>query len=302
MSAVWCRPLVYVGLAILAVAASQVSAAEPVRAKGTVATVDQQLTSRSRPETAPVATNPAEHPLDSVIDYARNEQEYLRQTLRDFSCRLVKRERIEGFLQDYQYINMWVREEARQGDGIVQPMSIFLEFLGPKKVAGRRVLFIEGENDGKMMVRNGGKHFDYVTVNIDPDGESARDESLVPITQSGFNRILAQMINVLERHRKADPSGTNTQVKRIMGAKINKRSASVVRIVHPQKQPGLEFHEANVFVDDELRVPVRVDFSLWPTRPGQKPQLTAEYTYTELKLNPNLPDSTFSPARLKSGR
>lgn len=302
MLAVWCRPLVHAWFAILALTVSQLAAAEPVRAKGTGATVDQQLTSRSRPETAPLANNPAEHPLHSVIEYARGEQDYLRQTLRDFSCRLVKRERIEGFLQDYQYINMWVREEARQGDPVVRPMSIYLEFLGPQKVAGRRVLFIEGENDGKMMVRNGGKHFDYVTVNIEPDGESAREESLVPITQSGFNRILAQMIDVLERHRRADPSGANTQVKRIVGAKINKRPSSVIRIVHPRKQPGLEFHEANVFVDDELRVPVRVDFSLWPTRANQKPPLAAEYTYTELKLNPNLPDSTFSPARLKSSR
>ncbi len=222
-------------------------------AKEAGAKVEQKLTSRSRPESAPLSATPLKHPLNSVITYARGEQEYLQKTLHDFSCRLVKRKRIEGFLQDYEYINMWVREEARQDNRVTQPMSIYLEFLGPQKVAGRRVLFIEGENDGKMMVRNGGKHFDYVTVNIAPDSDSAREESLVPITQSGFNRVLAQMIDVLERHRKADPSGTNTQVKRIVGAKINKRPASVIHIVHPQKQAGLEFHEANVFVDDELR-------------------------------------------------
>ena len=101
-------------------------------------------------------------------------------------------------------------------------MSIYLEFLGPQKVAGRRVLFIEGENDGKMMVRNGGKHFDYVTVNIAPDSDSAREESLVPITQSGFNRMLAQMIDVSgttpqgrpQRHEhpgEADRGGKNQQ-------------------------------------------------------------------------------------------
>jgi hypothetical protein len=302
MPAVWRRPLVYAWFAVWALTASRSAAAEPLPANAAGATVEQKLTSRSRPESAPLSAPPAEHPLSSVITYARGEQEYLRNTLRDFSCRLVKRERIEGFLQDYVYINMWVREEGRQGNRVTQPMSIYLEFLGPQKVAGRRVLFIEGENDGKMMVRNGGKHFDYVTVNIAPDSDSAREESLVPITQSGFNRVLAQMIDVLERHRKADPSGTNTQVKRIAGAKINKRPASVIHIVHPQKQAGLEFHEANVFVDDELRVPVRVDFSLWPSRANQKPPLAAEYTYTELQLNPNLPDSTFSRARVKSSR
>jgi hypothetical protein len=245
---------------------------------------------------------PIDHPLHSILEYARRERDYLRATLRDFSCRLVKRERIDGFLQDYQYIDMWVRESQSDGGRLVQPLSIYLHFLGPEKIAGRRVLYIEGQNDDKMLVRNGGRHFDYIVVNIDPYGESARDESLVPITQSGFNRVLAQMIAVLERHAQADPGGGNTKVERIEGAKINKRPASVVRITHPQKQPGLEFHVANVFVDDELRVPVRVDFSLWPNRPGQQPPLLAEYTYTQLTLNPNLPDSTFNKAHLRSSR
>ncbi len=243
-----------------------------------------------------------EHPLHWVLQFARQEQAYLKGTVRDFTCRLVKRERIGGFLQDYQYIDMCAREEIRQGDQVVQPMSIFLHFLGPKNVAGRKVLYIDGQNDGRMMVRNGGKHFDYVIVNIDPNGDTAREESLVPITESGFNRVLSQMINVLERHVKADPSGENTKVERIPGAKINKRPVSIIRIVHAQHEDGLEFHVANVFLDDELRVPVRVDFSLWPSRPNQEPPLLAEYTYTDLQINVNLPDNTFSRAQLRAGR
>jgi hypothetical protein len=260
----------------------------------------RQVTARYKPATPRSQSAAAEHPLKPVLEYALREQAYLRETLRDFTCRLVKRERINGILQDYNHIDMMVREEIREGERIVQPFSIYLEFLAPPRVAGRRVLYGDGQNDGKMKVRNGGKHFEYVVVDIDPNGESARDESLVPITQSGFNRVLNQMIAVLERHMRADPTGENTKVERIAGARINKRPCTVVRVVHPRKQDGLEFHVANVFVDDELRVPVRVDFSLWPTRPNQTPPLLAEYTYTNLRLNVGIPDSVFTEAYLRA--
>lgn len=174
-----------------------------------------------------------------------------------------------------------------------------MQFLAPKNVAGRRVLYVDGQHNNKMLVRNGGKHFDYVVVDLDPYGKTAMDESLVPVTQSGFNQILAQMIAVLERHVAIDPSGANTEVQQIKGAKLNQRACSVIRITHPTRQQGLEFHRVNVFVDDELHVPVRVDYMDWPRKPGGEAPLIAEYTYTNLQMNVGLPDRTFNPHRLK---
>lgn len=287
--------------ALLAAAARQVCA-QSLAANDAGASKSTDRTAKYRPLSPAVPGAAKEHPLTSVLKYARAEQIYLREAVHDFTCRLVKRERIDGILQDYQYIDMKVREEVRGSGRVISPLSINLHFLGPANVAGRRVIYVAGRNDGKMLVRNGGKHFDYVVVQIEPWGESAQKESLVPITESGFNQVLAHMIDVLDQHVQADPSGENTQVERLAGAKLNKRACSVIRIVHPKKQDGLDFHVANVFIDDELRVPVRVDFSDWPRRPNQPPPLLAEYTYTELQLNVNLPDATFKPAALRGNR
>ena len=179
------------------------------------ALVDQLADPSERPARyTPTAISPTslpeDHPLASVLRFARDEQNYLRRAVRDFTCRLVKRERIDGILQDYCHIDMSVREEVR-GGAIDRPMSIYLQFLAPRNVAGRRVLYVAGQNEGKMLVRNGGRHFDYVVVEIDP-WEKARKESLVPITQSGFNQVLGQMIDILQRHAQADPTGQNTRV------------------------------------------------------------------------------------------
>ncbi len=238
------------------------------------------------------------HPLAAVLQYARQEEAYLHQNVRDFTCRLVKRERIDGSLQDYQFIDVQLRE-PRSAAGASQPLSIFMRFMAPSEFVGRRVLYVAGQNDGKMLVRKGGKRFEYVVVELNPLGDAARDQSLVPVTECGFSQILGHMIQILEQHAQTDPTGENTKVQRIAGAKINNRPCDVVRITHPVMQKGLRFHVANVFVDDELHVPVRVDFSEWPLREGQPPRLTAEYTYTDLKLNVNLTDAAFDPSLLR---
>jgi hypothetical protein len=247
----------------------------------------------------PPNTDP-QHPLTPVLEFARKEQAFLRNTVKGFTCRLVKRERIEGTLQDYHYIDMEVREEIRNGERIEKPLSIFLKFLGPDDVAGRRVLYVEGQNDGKMVVRNGGRRFAHVVVKIDPRGERASRESLVPITEIGFEQLLSRMIVILETHTRVDATGENTHVRRITDARLDKRPCTVIRITHPEKQVGLNFHEANVFVDDALHVPVRVAYSDWPEQPGAAPRLMAEYTYTSLELNPTLGDDHFDPALLRS--
>jgi len=265
-----------------------------------IAETPQSTTSRVsnyRPDVAG-----AKQPLTAVIEYARREQQYMNRMVRDFTCRLVKRERINGVLQEMHFIDMEVREAQSDGGQLVRPLSIYLHFLGPKNVLDRRVIFVEGANQGKILVRNGGKHFDYVIADVDPNSEAAREETLVPVTGIGFNRLLAHMIDVLDKHRQIDVTGENTTAERIRGAKINGRECTVIRITHPQPMQGLEFHQANVFVDDELHAPVRVDYSDWPKIEGRPAPLIAEYTYTNLKLNVDLPDSTFSTARLRGGQ
>jgi hypothetical protein len=223
----------------------------------------------------------------------------LQQNVRDFTCRLTKRERIDGRLQDYYYINMHVREEVYSGTRVVRPLSVLLEFLSPSEIAGRKVLFVTGQNDNKMLVRKGGKRFSFLVVDLDPLGPSAQQESLIPVTEMGFQHHLGRTLRVLEHDMVVDPSGENTKVKHIQGASINGRSCQVIRITHPQRRQGLQFFQANMYVDSQLHVPVRTDAYGWPEQADQEPPLLAEYTYTNLKLNVNLSDALFEPGILR---
>jgi hypothetical protein len=248
----------------------------------------------------PAPSSATQHPLAWVLKYIRDEQAYLQQNVRDFTCRLTKRERIEGRLQDYYYINMHVREEASVGTRAVRPLSVLLEFLSPSEIAGRKILFVAGQNDNKMLVRKGGKRFSFLVIDLDPFGPSAQQESLIPITELGFQQQLGRTIRVLERDMAVDQSGENTKVEHIKGASINDRSCEVIRITHPKQHNGLQFFQANMYVDSQLHLPVRIDAYGWPEQTGQEPPLLAEYTYTNLKLNVDLSDSLFEPAILRS--
>jgi hypothetical protein len=241
----------------------------------------------------------SEHPLAWVLKFAHEERAYLQQTVRDFTCRVTKRERIDGELQDFYYIDMCVREQTYAGGQMTQPLSVLLKFLGPSHVEGRRALFVAGQNDDKLLVRKGGRRFSYMVMHVDPFGASVKRESLMPINEIGFSHLLDRTIRTLQQDLAADPSGANTIVEHITTVKINDRACQMVRVTHPLRRDGLQFFSTSMSIDSELHVPVRFDVYDWPESPGQQPPLTAEVTYTNVTLNANLDDAVFAPAILR---
>jgi hypothetical protein len=301
MSRRWLRT----GVAVLLTLSGTVSGLRGVHAQqaGAVATTPASATSATPVEAfRPAVTGPrpvADHPLSRVLKFAHEERAYLQQTVRDFTCRVTKRERIDGELQDHYFIDMRVREQTSTGGQETQPLSVFLEFLGPSHIEGRRALYVAGQNDNKLLVRKGGRRFGYVVMGVDPFGESVKRESLMPINEIGFSHLLDRTIRTLQQDVVADPSGDNTIVEHITTATINGRPCQMLRITHPQRRDGLQFYSASMSIDSELHVPVRFDVYDWPETPGQEPPLTAEFTYTNVTLNPNLDDATFAPAILR---
>jgi hypothetical protein len=292
----WIAPIAG-GLVIL-VALSQACTADPFAPRRPAQSRPSQVKQLSAE--SPIVA--ADHPMALAVNTLNKELEFLRASVHDFRCRVTKRERVNGLLQDYFYIDMWVREEIRTGSQVTSPLSVYMQFVGPSEFEGRRVLFVEGRNEGKILARKGGDRFEYVVTKIDPNGENAKSESLLPITQSGFTPMLVALVAGLEKQAAADPSGTNTHVERIDGAKLDGRPCYALRITHPQKQDDLEFHTATIFIDSELHVPARIEKSDWPASADQTPALIAEYNYTDIQVNIGLKEQMFDPRLLRKKR
>ena len=241
-----------------------------------------------------VSANP-HHPLLPAVDYARTVADDLHRHVRDYTCILIKRERIQDRLQDFQSMRVRLRVARPAVDNSpAVPLSVYLDFLGPPKIRGRKVLFVAGQNNGKMLARNGGKRFNYVIVRIDPRSDAALRESLVPISEMGFENMTQILIRLLDENIRHDPSGGNSHLAFYKNAKVNDRTCTRIAVSHPEQNAALGFNTADVFVDDELHIPIRLQAYGWPTRPDGPRPLLFEYTYEDIRLNVGLTSADFT--------
>src|SRR5439155_5986560 len=105
---------------------------------------------------------PGEHPLMPVLRALKMSQEEIDHIIRDYSCTFKKRERVDGELGDYQFIFMKVMR---------QPFSVYMSFIKP--YAGREVLYVQGQNNGKLTVLDAGFTRVFGKIDLDPNGTRA---------------------------------------------------------------------------------------------------------------------------------
>ncbi len=240
---------------------------------------------------APVAgTTPVkEDPLQESMRIAYDGEKRIRETIRDYTCTLTRRERVEGRLMAYETMFVKIRHEQKEGGDVVEPFSVYVRFLAPERVKGREVIFVEGENNGKLIVRNGGTRFEHITTSLLPDSPAAMQQTRYPITEIGVLNLTRRLIERGEEEKK----DKECEVKLIRGAKINGRPSTVIQVAHKTRQSDLQFKTARIMIDDQLNLPVHYSAYDWPQKEGDPPLLLEEYTYTDVKLNVGLTDLDF---------
>ncbi len=230
------------------------------------------------------------HPLDPALKIAYDSLDKIRTTVDDYSCTLIKQERINGVLNPEEYMFAEIRNRKVVNDQMVTPLSVYLYFLKPSKIKGREVIYVEGQNNGKIVAHEGGLLRIAPPVWLNPAGPIAMRGQLYPITDIGIETLVEKLIEKGERDRQRG----ECTVDFIKGAKINGRVCTVLQVKHPTKRPWFDFHIARIFIDDELQLPIRYAAYTWPATEGGKPQLLEAYTYLNMKLNVNLTNADFN--------
>lgn len=238
---------------------------------------------------------PDQHPLDPCIEFAKQCLERIHSGINDYSCTIVKQERIDGELYPQEYMYAEIRNRVVTGGKVEQPFSVYLYFLKPEKIKGREVIYVEGVNDGKLMAQEAGLLKAAGVFNFLPTDRMAMRGNRYPITEIGLENLVVKLIEKAERDRQ---HGECT-VEYKPGVKINGRSCTLLEVIHPTPRPHFDFNIARVYIDDELSLPVRYEAYSWPTRPDGQPELIECYTYLNLKMNIALEDKNFVKARFK---
>jgi hypothetical protein len=243
--------------------------------------------------------------LESVIARAEAALKRFRSEVRDYTGTLTKRERISSSLGDSlgepQSMSIKIRSrkyapsvdkssDSNATPKVVEGLHAYLRFTKPSNVAGREVIWIEGKNDNQLTVHEAGM-LNLMSMNLDPNGTLAMVGSRYPITEIGIEKLLEKLI---ERGSK-DKLSETSEVTVTPGSMFGKLACDRIRIVHPNKQDGLDFHIAEVWIDPRNEIPLYYASYDWPKNPGESPELLEEYGYSDLQLNVGLSDSDFDP-------
>jgi hypothetical protein len=230
------------------------------------------------------------HQLDPALDMAREGLDRIRRDIRDYTCTIAKRERIGDVLNDYEYMFAKIRNRKEADGREVVPLSVYLYFLKPTEIKGREVIYVSGKNEGKLCAHEGGTKGKFLpTVWLLPNGPFAMRGQRYPITELGIENLVLKLLEKGEYLKKFD----DLEVKFFQNAKVNGRVCTCIQLMHPAKAAGQDFHVARIYIDDELKLPIRYEAYGWPKTDGGNPELLEEYTYIDMKLNVGLTDADF---------
>ncbi|HEX3656350.1 MAG TPA: DUF1571 domain-containing protein [Pirellulales bacterium] len=244
-------------------------------------------------ESAPKASShdaiPDTPTLESAIAWAQTSLGHVRE-IRDYTCTLIKRERVGDRLIGPHYMTVKVRQ---------QPYSVYLQYTAPQSVRNQEAIYVEGRNDGKLLAHPTGiRHRIVGTVALKPTSAIAMRGNRHPITEIGL-AVLVEKLIVLGRRDLAEGSAAELTTTR--GVLMNDRPCTIIEVRHPQRTDGLEYHIARIFIDEQMVLPVRFEAFGWPAASGEKPPLLEEYTYVDLKLNNGYTDADFDTANPQYG-
>src|SRR5262245_56996842 len=128
------------------------------------------------------APPPRTHPLDEPLALAARAKTAFSK-VKDYSCRLIKRERLEGGLSPNHLIDLKVRHD---------PFSVSMVWQEPKDLEGQEVVYATGKYDGKMRVKPGGLLGSVGFVSLPTDDPRTRKTSKHKVTEAGIGNLIAR--------------------------------------------------------------------------------------------------------------
>ena len=222
--------------------------------------------------------------VDQATVFAKNHPQY--------TVRVRRRERVNNKLQDEEVMLMNFR---------LQPRSIFYRWLD-KSNEGREAVWVEGQNDGKLITRGGKGDFLLAgrQLRLDPQGALARARSRYTIDEAGLDKMTAFIEDIVQRLERGDTSnGTLTYMGEVERPELNKRLLEIKHMIPPKVHPA--FPKGGIrywYFDPQTHrlCMVRAD--------SYEGQFIEHFIFDRFITNPTLDQSDFDPDDLwkKRGR
>lgn len=217
----------------------------------------------------------------------------LLQTIPDYVATFTRQERVNGKLLARESTDLKVRHA---------PFSVYMKWNEGNDI-GRELLFVEGQNSNRMLVKKGGQVGEMLpTFKVEPDSDLAMKEARYPVTTSGLLKLVEKIIDFSNRDIKLD-EGVACQF--LPDQKIDGRMCYVVRTDYDCAEVDAEYRTSILFIDKVTALPLCVKNYGWSDRCGApesaNDKLTDEtliefYAFTGLRYQSRLPEQEFDQA------
>lgn len=196
-----------------------------------------------------------------------------QQRISDYTCTLVKQERIGGKMRPEQQIEVKFKES---------PFSVVFHIVRNAGAADK-IIFVEGANDNKFLAHPTGLTGLLIPkVSRAVDDAQAAKASLRRVNQFGFARSLRSL---LDQYESAAASGDLTQ--EFLGTgEVDGRATMVLARLLPPK-PQYPYNKVVIHLDRQYLVPTA---TFCYNRQGQ---LEAKYIFSNVQFNTGLSNEDF---------
>jgi hypothetical protein len=228
--------------------------------------------------------------LHRVLDLLKSGRERFGR-IPSYSATFSKRERIGGETTDLSTLEIKVRH---------QPFAVYLKVLEGHSL-GREVLYVDGENDGSMLVRMGGVKGRFIPAfKVDASGSIAQNESRYPITKAGILGLAESMI----AHREMELANqVYAHARQEADGVVDGRACAVFSFLFDNAERSPDYRKSIQYLDRQWNVPLQVENYGWP-EPGQHLEgaaldegtLIEYYKYSNIVADGHLTGDDFSPS------
>ncbi len=159
------------------------------------------------------------------------------------------------------------------------PFSVYMKFVTPHD--GREVIFVEGQNDGKLLAHETGFASLVGTVALQPSERRAMEENRHPITSFGLRNLAEGVFSKLLE----DATTNAATVNLFPQSKIGEVACKTIEINYAKPTQTRQYQTARLYIEQATSLPIRIQNYTFAQRRNEQPALVEDYFYTAIKTN-----------------
>ena len=204
----------------------------------------------------------------------------------DYTAQFTKRELVNGELLEEQTMTMKLRHE---------PFSVYLKWHDYE--AGREIVYVDGVNEGNMLVHAGGWKGKLPAISMSPDSSIAMKEARYPITRAG----LLALANTIVGYNRNDLASKNfSNCVQLEDQLVGDRACYCFVLEYRDRETSSDYRKSITLIDKEWCVPMFIKNFGWPNEDDATAEsdideatLIEQYTYSQIKFRSSLSELDF---------